>query len=250
LGGIGLMLAFLTLMVIIVQAKKDNTIGNFTWGGMAILGALYTFFTTSAYLPRQCLVTGLIVIWGLRLTIYLYSRYKKGADPRFIAWQAQWGHYALLISIAWIAVMQATLGVIMALPGVWANTHLSLPLNSLDLFGTIVWAVGFFFESVGDYQLYWFMKNPANKGHIMTQGLWHYTRHPNYFGEILMWWGIYAILLSVPGGVWTIISPITITILLVFVTGVPWAEAVFKDNPYYQAYKEHTSMLIPWFAKD
>lgn len=247
--GFILLLFYLFAMVAVVQIKKDNSIGNFTWGGGCLLLTLYTFFTTSLYLARQILVTVLIVLWSVRLIIYLYSRYKKGADPRFIAWQNQWGRYALLISIGWILFLQGALLLVMALPSVWINTHVSGLLALLDLIGLLVWLIGFICESISDYQLYRFMHDPGNKGKIMDAGLWHYSRHPNYFGEILMWWGIYLIAIAVPYGWITLITPLTITILLVFFTGIPWVEAVFKDNQAYQAYKQRTSMLIPWWPK-
>lgn len=247
--GILLLLMYLTFVLAIVQLKKDNSIGNFTWGGGCILLALYTFFALSSHYPRQILVTTLIVLWGIRLIAYLYSRYKKGADPRFIEWQKQWGKYALLMSLRWIFIMEGALLLVMSLPGVFVNVYSPPGLTWLDWAGLAVWCVGFFFESVSDYQLYTFMRNPENKGKIMDRGLWHYSRHPNYFGEITMWWGIYLILLSVPGGWLTIVTPMTITILLIFFTGVPWVEKVFAENPAYQEYKKHTSMLIPWPPK-
>lgn len=241
---------YLLAMLILVQLKRDNTIGNFTWGGGVLILTLYTFIAWSLKLPRQILVTSLIAIWAFRLLVYIYSRYKKGTDARFISWQQQWGSYALAISFAWIVIMQGTLMVVMAYPSVLTNlTNVQPPLQILDFIGIICWVIGFLFESIGDYQLYIFRKNHANKDKIMDQGLWRYTRHPNYFGEITMWWSLFLIVLSVPNGYAAIIAPLTITFLLVFVTGVPLVERVFINNPEYQAYKKRTSMLIPWFPK-
>jgi steroid 5-alpha reductase family enzyme len=249
LGGLVLVAIYLTAMLILVQLKKDNTIGNFTWGGGCVLLALYTFFATKTYLPRQTLVTTLITLWGIRLIVYLYSRYKKGADPRFVAWQQQWGRYALLASFWWIWIAQGALLLVMSYLGVFVNLVPSSDLNALDITGLIGWIIGFVFESVGDYQLYRFMKERHEPEAIMNRGLWRFTRHPNYFGEILMWWGLYLIALSIPWGWTTIISPLTINILLIFFTGIPWTEAVFKGNPQYELYKKKTSMLIPWWPR-
>lgn len=246
LGGLILIVTYLIIMVCVVHYKQDRSIGNFTWGGGATLLTLYTFFVASNYLPRQKLVTFLIVLWCLRMIVYLYSRYKKGSDPRFVEWRTQYGAWAFLVSLWWIVVMNGALLLVMALPGMYVNTRASGSLTLLDVAGLALWLLGFVFESIGDYQLYQFMQKPENKGTVMKEGLWRYSRHPNYFGEICMWWGIFLILLSVPGGWMTIISPLTITILLVFVTGIPWLEAVFANNPEYQEYKKHTSMLIPW----
>ncbi len=120
----------------------------------------------------------------------------------------------------------------------------------IDGVGFLLWAVGFFFESVGDYQLAAFKKNPANMGKAMAQGLWRYTRHPNYFGECLMWWGIFLVTLATAGSLWTIVSPLTITFLLLKVSGVTLLErTIVETRPEYRDYQERTSAFIPWFPK-
>ncbi len=119
-----------------------------------------------------------------------------------------------------------------------------------DTLGLLVWAVGFFFEAVGDWQLARFKANPANGGKVMNQGLWAYTRHPNYFGECLMWWGLFLVTLASPGNIWTIISPLTITILLLKVSGVTLLEkSIVETRPKYKDYIESTSAFVPWFPK-
>jgi len=120
----------------------------------------------------------------------------------------------------------------------------------IDGVGFLLWAVGFFFEAVGDYQLAAFKKNPASRGKAMAQGLWRYTRHPNYFGECLMWWGIFLVTLATPGSLWAIVSPITITFLLLKVSGVTLLErTIVETRPEYREYQERTSAFIPWFPK-
>jgi steroid 5-alpha reductase family enzyme len=109
--------------------------------------------------------------------------------------------------------------------------------------------MGFFFESVSDYQLLRFMQNPLNQGKLMKYGLWKYSRHPNYFGEVCMWWGFFLITASVVWGLSGIISPLTITILLLFFTGVPWVEKVLEKHPEFAEYKRKTSIFIPWFVR-
>jgi steroid 5-alpha reductase family enzyme len=246
--GILLLITYLSFMLFTVQYKKDNSIGNFTWGGGVFLITIYTFLIGN-FVVRSILLTSMITLWAIRLIIYLYFRYKKGADQRFIEWQKQWGRYALFISFWWIFIMNGSLLLSMSVPSIVVNKSSLQGLYWLDFIGLLIWLVGFTCESVADYQLYKFMHNPTNKGKIMMEGLWHYSRHPNYFGEITMWWGIFCIALSVPYGLIAIVAPVTITILLVFFTGVPMLERVFKDNPEYQEYKKHTSMLIPWFVK-
>lgn len=242
--GIILLIVYLFTITLLVTVKNDNSIANFTWGGGCLLLALYTFFSASQYLSRQILITILITLWSLRLINYLYVRY-TGKDPRFKDWNQLTGMHAFIRSFLYIFLGQGILLLIMAYPAVFINITNTPGLTALDIVALIIWAIGFLFESIGDYQLFTFIKNPENHGKVMRYGLWRYTRHPNYFGEITMWWGIFLIALSVPYGYTAIISPLTIGTLLIFFTGIPWTEAVFKDNPEFQEYKKHTSMLIP-----
>jgi steroid 5-alpha reductase family enzyme len=120
----------------------------------------------------------------------------------------------------------------------------------LDVLGAAVWCIGFFFEAVGDWQLAHFKADPANKGKVMRSGLWAYTRHPNYFGEATMWWGLYLIAAGTRWGFWTIFSPILITFLLLRVSGVALLEkAQVEAKPKYHDYVESTSAFIPWFPR-
>ena len=266
--GFLLIITYLSIMLAIVYIKKDMSIGNFAWGGGVMLIAAYTFLANSAFLPRQILTTTLILIWGSRLATYVYLRYKKGADPRYIEWENSWIEkihqisilgkiisqtipnqiLRLAISAGWIFGVNGFMMSIMALPILAINLSTIPGLNEVDILGLVFWIIGFICESIADFQLGTFMHNPANKGTILQTGLWKYSRHPNYFGEIMMWWGIFLIALAVPSGIYTIITPLTITITLRFITGVPWVEKVFDNNPAYQEYKKRTNTLIPWPA--
>lgn len=246
LAGLALLLIYLSTVVAIVQFKGDTSIANFTWGGGVMLVALYTFFTMSLFLPRQLLLTTMIVLWATRLIVHVYMRY-TGKDPRFASWTWQ-GLKALVINIGWV-FGQTIMIVIMSYPVVMVNSSTVRGLIYLDIIGLTIWIIGYLCEALSDYQLFAFMKDPMNKGRVMRFGLWRYSRHPNYFGEVVMWWGVYCIALSVPYGWTALITPATITILLLFVTGVPWIEAAMANNPEYQEYKRHTSIFIPWFPK-
>lgn len=251
---LGLLFIYLTCMVAVVQFKGDTSIANFTWGGGVMLVALYTFFVFSAFLPQQILMTALMVLWAMRLIMYVYLRY-TGKDPRFAAWKWQ-GFKALCINICWV-FGQLIMIAIMSYP-VFAVNGNNIPrgITMLDLFGLAIWLCGYCYEAISDYQLFVFMHNPANRGRVMQSGLWHYSRHPNYFGEILIWWGVFFIAFATPYiprsllfSLSFLITPVTITCLLVFVTGIPWIEKTMINNPEYQQYKRKTSMLIPWFVK-
>jgi steroid 5-alpha reductase family enzyme len=245
-----LFFGYLLIMLAVVQIKKDNSLGNFTWGGGVMLIGLYSFFVYSLQLPRQIVATALVMIWGLRLSVYVYSRYKKGVDPRFESWKQHWGAYALPISIAWIFGANGGMAMIMSIPILLINTSATVPsLGLLDYGAIILWLVGFYFESVSDYQLYEFRKNPINKDKVLDTGLWRYSRHPNYFGEIVMWWALFLLALPVPNGWYAIISALIITINLRFISGVPVLEKAMEQNALYREYQRRTSILFPWFAK-
>ena len=123
-------------------------------------------------------------------------------------------------------------------------------ITRLDLCGLILWWVGFIFEAAGDWQLAVFKSNPANKGKVMDRGLWAYTRHPNYFGECLIWWGIFLITFSTPNSWWTVLSPLIITAVLLKMTGIPLTEkTMVTHRPGYKEYIQRTNAFIPWFPR-
>jgi len=128
-----------------------------------------------------------------------------------------------------------------------------LGFHYIDLAGIIIWTVGFLFETIGDLQMFFFKRNPENKGKIMNKGLWKYTRHPNYFGETTLWWGIFLMVIPItkffPYVWFSIISPIVITFLLLRVSGITLLERKWSDNTEYEEYKRKTSAFIPWFPK-
>lgn len=148
----------------------------------------------------------------------------------------------LIASSSWIGIVQSQL-----------QSQLTIVNWNIGIWlGIAIWLIGFIFESLGDWQLQKFKANPKNKGKIMKTGLWRYTRHPNYFGESMMWWGIWILVISSYGSVinyLTVVSPLTITWLLLFVSGVPLLEKKYADNKEFQKYKQQTSSFIPWLPK-
>lgn len=244
-----LVFIYMTTLFIVAQIKRDNSIVDIGWGLGFILIALYTFTHSGLNLPRHILVTLLVAVWGIRLSGHIFSRH-KGEDPRYAAWRDEWKQYFYLRSYFQIFMLQGLMMLVIASPVIAINASVVSGLTILDFIGLGLWLIGFYFEVVGDYQLQVFIDNPENKGRIMRYGLWRYTRHPNYFGEIVIWWAVWLMALNVPYGLLTIASPLTITYLLTFVSGVPMLEKHFKDNPEYQKYQRTTNALIPWWPKD
>lgn len=241
---------YMSAIFVLGILKKDNTVVDVAWGLGFIGIAWYTALYTNLFLPRHILILALITFWGLRLSLHLYIRNRgKGEDPRYAAWRKAWGRDVVWRSYLQIYMVQALAMLIIAAPLIVVLLSADFSLNFFDFMGVALFSIGFLFESVGDYQLKQFIANPLHHGKVMDQGLWRYTRHPNYFGESLMWWGMWLVAFSVPYGLLALISPITITTLLLFVSGVPLTEAQFDNNMLYQEYKKRTSAFFPWLPR-
>jgi len=187
-------------------------------------------------------------IWGLRLGAYLLWRnWGRPEDFRYAAMRRSWGDHFPLASLATVFGLQAVLMWVVSLPvQVAAASALPAHLGALDAFGVMVWATGLGFEAIGDWQLARFKADPANAGRVLDRGLWRYTRHPNYFGDACVWWGLFLIACATPGGVWTLPSPIVMTVFLRRISGVPMLErSLRKRRPGYAAYVERTSAFVP-----
>ena len=227
--------------------QKRNDVADVAWGLGFCVVCLYLLIT-QPITPLALLMYGLVFSWGLRLSIHIHSRNRnKEEDFRYKQWREEWGKTIYWRSYLQIFLLQAFLLGIIVIPVVWVatSTHYSWTLATFA--GLLVWLVGWVYQTLADYQLKQFVRHRKLPGAIMQEGLWKYSRHPNYFGEILMWWGIFLMATSVPGGWWTIISPVTITFLLARVSGVPMLEPKYEHNTSFQAYKKTTPALIPKF---
>lgn len=237
---------YMILWFFIALRLKKNDVADIAWGGGYIVAALVVLILQNTVTYRALLVLLLVVVWGTRLAVHIGLRNRgKGEDPRYRQWREEWGRHAMVRSFFQIFLLQGFLIVVISLPVTRIILSEESRLGTLDLIGVLVWLTGFLFEAVGDYQLMQFKKDPATKGKIMTTGLWKYTRHPNYFGEVTLWWGVYLIALAVPGGWTTIIGPITITFLILGVSGIPLLEKKYEGNKAFDDYKRHTSAFFP-----
>lgn len=244
-----IMLLMLGLWVVSVRLS-DVSIVDVFWGMGFVPIAWRTSFLTDGFAPRQFMIVFLATLWGLRLSFCLFKRkHGKPEDPRCTAMRKEHGQRFWWVSLFTVFLLQ---GVILWLISLTVQVgQVSLIPHHMTLFdriGFLLWLLGFAFESMADAQMARFKANPANHGKIMRSGLWPLTRHPNYFGEALMWWGMYCIALSTPGSAWTIVSPILITFLLFRVSGVTMLEkAMLERGPEYRDYMQSTSALFPWF---
>jgi steroid 5-alpha reductase family enzyme len=244
----GFMIAVWVLSVFL----KNASIADTFWGPGFVLAVWITFVGAEGYIGRRLLITLLVTTWGLRLALHICTRsWGKEEDRRYQAWRRRYGKGFWWVSLFTVFLFQGALLWVISLVaqvGQWSPHPERLVW--LDGVGFLVWVFGFFFEAVGDHQLAAFKANPDNRGRVMDRGLWRYTRHPNYFGECLMWWGIFLVTLATPGSLWSILSPLTITFLLLKVSGVTLLErAIVETRPDYRDYQERTSPFIPWFPK-
>lgn len=245
------MWVYFTVLFIVAQIIKKNSIVDSFWGPGFFVVAIYTLMRSPHIGARALIVSGLVTIWAFRLFTHITLRnWNKPEDYRYVAMREKWGtRFALAKAYGNVFMVQALFLFIVALSITSANTNVSQAIGPLAYIGVAMWVIGFIFESVGDAQLKRFLANPENRGKLMTSGLWRYTRHPNYFGEATMWWGIFVISLSGYASIFNILSPITITVLLVFVSGVPLIEKMYGDRADFQEYAARTSVFIPWFPK-
>ena len=244
-----LIFGYMTLWFFFSLIKKRNDVADVAWGLGFVVICLFGAIK-QPLLPISLLVYSLVAVWGLRLAIHIALRGKgKEEDFRYQKWRKAWGRFFLLRSYLQVYLLQGFFMILISLPILIVGLAKTQHLNVFSIIGLIVWLIGFAFEAIGDYQLTVFLKHRKNKADIMQTGLWKYTRHPNYFGEVLIWWGIFIITLPLQNGFLGIISPLTITFLLLYVSGIPMLEAKYKDNAQFQDYKRRTSAFFPKIPK-
>ena len=225
--------------------KKRNDVADIAWGPGYILICCYLFITQKQ-VPVTLLLYTLVTIWGVRLCLHIYNRNKnKKEDFRYLQWRQQWGKSFYLRSYLQVFLLQGIILLLIISPVMFAAINAPGQWNIFTGIGLCCWVVGFYFQAVADYQLSVFVKKRKGKNEIMETGLWKFSRHPNYFGELMMWWGIFIIIIPIPNSLWFIISPLTITGLLLFVSGIPLLKKKQDGNPAFEAYKKRTSALIP-----
>jgi steroid 5-alpha reductase family enzyme len=229
-------------------ARRDASIVDIWWGpGFALLAAVALALAPYAP-PRSGLLLAMVALWGLRLGLHLFVRNRGQAeDPRYARMRRRHGARFGWVSLGTVFGLQAGLQWFVSLPvQVALLAPGDRPLGAWDALGAALFAIGFGFESVGDWQLRRFRADPANRGRVLDTGLWRYTRHPNYFGDSLVWWGLFATACATPFGFATVASPLAMTFLLLRVSGVALLErSLVRSRPAYRDYIERTSAFFP-----
>ncbi|MFM7222785.1 MAG: DUF1295 domain-containing protein [Bacteroidota bacterium] len=224
---------------------KRNDIADIAWG----MGFILVVIICYSLIPStrvSIVASSLVILWGVRLSMHIgFRALSSREDFRYAQWRKEWGTAFYWRTFLQVFLLQGAILLIVAAPIFISYTSGTDAFGWISGAGLSIWMVGFLFQSIADAQLSRFKKQ-KQPGQIMDRGLWKYSRHPNYFGEILMWWGLYLIVGPLPHGWIAIMSPALITYLLACVSGVPMLEKKYVNHPAYQVYKSKTPALVPF----
>lgn len=247
---LGVSAAVFFVVWLISVFKKDASIVDILWGPACALPGFVTYLQIGGAHPNQLLLTVLVGVWGLRLGGYLAKRnLPHGEDQRYQHMRRRAGSDKAFAvkSLFTVYLMQCVLSWFISFPVQLGQAGLEGDsVGTLAYVGAAIWFVGIVFEALGDHQLATFKADPANKGKLMTVGLWAWTRHPNYFGDACVWFGLTLIALQSPYGIYAVASPLIMALFLVKISGKALTEKIMsKKYPEYADYKARTSGFIP-----
>jgi len=249
--GLGAVVGLMTLAWLLSLARRDASVVDVFWGPGFVIAAWVYVAGPGTGTPRGLLAAVLVTCWGLRLALHILWRSRgRGEDYRYRAMRARDPAGFARRSLLTVFWLQAALLWAVSAPLFQAQRPGPPGLTALDLLGLGLFATGFLFEAVGDWQLARFRNDAGNAGRVMDRGLWRYTRHPNYFGDALVWWGFFCLALATPGSWWTLPSPLLMTLLLMRVSGVTLLEQKLRETrPGYRRYAEETNAFFPWLPR-
>lgn len=251
----GAVCAWMLVAWIISLIRKDASIVDPFWGPGFLVATITAFFASGGETSfRRVFLLSLVAIWALRLGIYLLRRNlaEGEEDYRYRQMREKWGEKFPWVSLGTVFLLQAALCWFIALPLIKVQSHPGPDTwTLLDIAGLTLWICGLFFEAVGDFQLSRFKADPSHRGKVLDTGLWRYTRHPNYFGDFLVWWGFFLVALNSPGGWMTVASPVLMSIFLMRVSGVTLLEKKLSETRSgYREYKQRTNAFFPGPRKE
>lgn len=234
------------VLYFVALSRKDYGLVDMAWGPGFIITTI-VFWAQNPFLDWQ---KGMLFIfllaWATRLSTYIYFRHYHKEDWRYAEWRKTHGKWANLSAYFQIFLLQACTMLVLASPLFFLFSRDTSIWNIFSYLGTALFIIGFWFEIVADFQLFSFKAKAENKGKVLTRGLWKLCRHPNYFGEVVLWWGIYFFCVPYTNGIWMIYAPALLTFLILKVSGMALVEKRHKNDPEYQKYAKTTSAFIPW----
>lgn len=238
-------LIYMTLWFIIALSEKRNDVADVAWGLGFVVVSSGLLYKSESIDTLSFLLICMVLIWGGRLALHIALRHKgKPEDKRYQAMRKSW-KYKTLQSYLNVFLAQGVFMLLVSAPIIVFFSAKNSTFKWCNLVGLLIWLLGFLYEAISDYQLVKFIRNPKNNGKIMRYGLWKNTRHPNYFGEISLWWGIYLFTLTPKYWYLSLIGPVTITFLILGVSGIPMLEKRYKGNKEYEDYQKTTSAFFP-----
>ena len=246
-SGASLVAVFVLMAVTAVIGRRQGRVAvvDTAWGLGFVLVALVSALVGTGTGARRFVLLAMVAIWGLRLARHMHQRNAgKGEDPRYTQMLEHEPGDPFLVAIRKVYLVQGGAVWFVSLP-IQVAAATDVGLGVVAVLGILLWAVGVTFETVGDAQLKAFKADSANKGTVMDRGLWSWTRHPNYFGDSAVWWGIFLVAASAWPGVLTILSPVVMTYFLVFATGARLLEKHMAERPGYAEYQQRTSYFLP-----
>lgn len=243
-SALGLILGLMISLWLVSLGLRNASIVDIFWGTGFVITAWFYQQNSSGFEPRSLLVAVLVTVWGLRLSLHILARNAgKGEDFRYAAWRAQYGRTWWLRSLFQVFLLQGVILWFVSLPLPAAMALEPAGWTVFDGLGVLLWLTGFAFEAGGDWQLARFKARPESKGKLLTTGFWGLTRHPNYFGDAMVWWGLFC--LALPGGWWLVLSPLLMNFLLLRVSGVAMLERTMNQKPGYESYMKNTPAFFP-----
>jgi steroid 5-alpha reductase family enzyme len=249
--GLFLILIMMTLLWIVSAIVKNVSIVDLFWGlGFVLTGGFY-FLNTGGLDLRKLIVLILTAVWGLRLSLYLaWRNIGEGEDFRYKQFRKKYGKKYWWLSFFQTFLLQGILMWLISAPLLAAQFYgRDIPFGLLDILGCLFWLTGIIFEAGGDFQMARFRSDPSNKGKVMDHGLWNITRHPNYFGDTMVWWG-YAMFSIAAGSYISVLGSVLMTFLIIKISGVGLLEkSLVNKKPGYREYMARTSSFFPWFPK-
>ncbi len=252
LTGLGTVSVVMIVCWVASLIQRDASLVDRVWGVAFVVAAWSYAVVADVWTTRTWLALVLVTVWGVRLSVYItWRNWGHGEDKRYVAMRERNPSSFVIRSLVTIFLLQGLLAWVISLP-LLAATSLASPaeLIWLDVVGIVLWLAGFVFEAGGDWQLSRFLADPANRGKVMDRGLWRYTRHPNYFGDTVVWWSYFVLALAV-GAWWTALGPVLMTFLIVKVSGVALTDKGMGSSSRegYDEYVRRTNAFFPWFPR-
>ena len=245
-------LIYMTAWFILALILKNNSIVDIAWGVGFVSVSWWIYLQFPPSILKLILVL-MVTLWGIRLSAHILIRaWGKPEDWRYRKWREDWGKIVVPRAFLQVFMLQGSILWIVVLPvllSIPKSVYVGVPERIFFVLGGLIWLVGFLTESIADYQLAKFKADPQNKGKIMRKGLWSISRHPNYLGEIILWWGIFIYTVPFLKFSIAIVGPLILTYLLMRVSGVPMLESKYKDNPEYAEYIKNTPSLFPLYKR-